>query len=135
LVQGQDTRGWILAAPNGEVVDLSDSALRVLCQAIDALASDQVIFVRHSPRDVTVMQAADFLGLPYAHIVRFLDEDVLPSRTIRDRQRIRFEDVMTYRRSEDVRRSEAMTDLVRLSEEMGLYEMESVDLPPTRREP
>jgi hypothetical protein len=73
---------------------------------------------------------ADLLNVSIAEAERLLDEGQVPfTRGKPNLRRVRFQDVMDYRRRRDAERREALDELARLSQELGLVETECEDDP------
>lgn len=113
-LQDGGSLGWSLVGPSGSRIDLSQTTIQVLRQAVDALVRDQVVVVRRFARELTADQAADLLALPAPEVDRLFDEGVLPARSVRNRRRVRFEDVIAFKLRHDAERSEILR---RLSEQ------------------
>ena len=56
------------------------------------------------------------------YLVRLLDEGRLPSRRTGTHRRVRADDVMAFKLARDQQRADALTELARLSEDVGGYE-------------
>jgi len=94
------------------------SALRVLTRQ---LAAGRAVAIVPIGRDLTTQEAADLIGVSRPYLVRLLEEGKLPfTRTGRHR-RIRLEDVLSYREQQRRERRHQLDELVRLSEDGGLY--------------
>lgn len=78
--------------------------------------------VRAPAEFLTLQQAADILNTHDGWIRKLVDEGVLEAVLIDREKRLWGEDVLVYKVVRDARRSDALDDLVRLSEELGLYE-------------
>ncbi|MDA8000713.1 MAG: helix-turn-helix domain-containing protein [Alphaproteobacteria bacterium] len=71
-----------------------------------------------APKDTgfSTVQAAEILGMSHSYLLKILENEALPSYEAGGERRIRTEDLMEYKK-----RWEAVEDMIRLSEEMGLY--------------
>ncbi|MDA8009471.1 MAG: helix-turn-helix domain-containing protein [Pirellulales bacterium] len=71
-----------------------------------------------APKDtgLSTAQAAEILGVSHLFLLKILDNGALPSYEAGGERRIRTEDIMDFKEQE-----KSMDELVRLSEEMGLY--------------
>lgn len=111
-----------LVGPDGEYIDLPESVFQVLRQAVRAMAEDHAVSIVPMHKQLTTQQAAELLGVSRPYLIRLLDEDQLPYSRTGTHRRIRFEDLMTYKRLRDITRRQKLDELTRLSEEMGLYD-------------
>lgn len=71
---------------------------------------------------MTLQQAADTLNTHDGWIRKLVDEGTLEAVLIDGEERLRRDDVLAYTAERDARRKAGLAELVRLSEELGLYE-------------
>ena len=121
LAAGQTT-GAQLVGPNGTVIPLPASAYRVLTQVIVAMAEGHPVTVLPLHRELTTQEAADLLNVSRQYLVRLLDAGKLPSHRVGTHRRVRFGDLMAYRARRMAERREALDELTRLSEDLGMYD-------------
>ena len=130
LLGEQADRDVDLVGVEGASSPLPATARRVLREVAEILARGDGAVVASVGPEVTPVQAAELLALPRRYVDNLLDDGEIPSRGEGAERRIKLTDLLAYRQAEDARREGAMTELVRLSEELGLYEK---DIPaPTR---
>jgi excisionase family DNA binding protein len=70
--------------------------------------------------ELTTQQAADLLNVSRPYLVLLLESGVVPYRKIGTRRRVLFEHLMAYKKAEEVKRMEALNELVRQAHELGL---------------
>jgi excisionase family DNA binding protein len=121
LSQAPPPSGQLLG-PDGEAVELPASVYRVLRQIVHELAKGHAVTVVPAQREVTTQQAADLLNVSRPHLVKLLERGAIPFHTVGTHRRIRFEDVMAYRRQRSHARREALAEMAREAQQMGLYE-------------
>lgn len=131
LAQREGDAVGVLAA-DGEPAELPPTAARLLREIVEILARGESAVIASLGPEVSPAEAADLLALPEDYLDRLLDDGTIQSRGVGVDRRIRLSDLYAYRDEEDARRQTAMTDLVRLTEEFGLYEFD--DPPMTRLE-
>jgi excisionase family DNA binding protein len=107
-----------LLGPDGERIDLPDSALEALRVIIEAMAAGQSITLFPHGKELTSQEAADIIHVSRPHLIKLLDRGELPFHRIGTHRRIRIEDVLEYRDRRDAGRNAALDDLARLSEEL-----------------
>ncbi|MEX2441239.1 MAG: excisionase family DNA-binding protein, partial [Pontimonas sp.] len=75
-------------------------------------------------KQITPHEAAELLRVPITHMVKLLDDGTLPFTRVGDFRRLSLDDVLTYRQLRDARRHEGLDELARLSQELGLYDLD-----------
>jgi excisionase family DNA binding protein len=110
-----------LMGPSGELVEVPESVVRVLRQAVQAMAQDQAVAVVPVQKQLTTQEAADLLGVSRPYLVRLLEQGVIPFTKTGTHRRIGFDDLLAYKGQRDTDRRKALTRLTRMSQEMGLY--------------
>lgn len=119
-----------LVGPDGERINLPESLFRVLRQVIHALAEDQAVSVVPVHKQLTTQQAADLLNVSRPYLVQLLEDGKIPYSKTGTHRRVHLDDLMVYMKVRDAERERAMERLVRLSEELGLYDQDDRFGPP-----
>jgi excisionase family DNA binding protein len=113
----RDPRHLQIVASDGVALPKGvDRAVRRLLEELANGASVQLISVE---AELTTQQAADLLGLSRTYVVRLIDSGTIPAAMAGTHRRLRTSDVLTYR-EQRARRHEALDDLVRGDEELGV---------------
>lgn len=117
--------GLKLAVRNGkksEELTLPAPAARLLIDLLSELGQGNAVSIDTVQPELTTQQAADLLNVSRPHVVKLLDEGVLPSRKVNTHRRVRREDVLAYKRDIDAKRLAALDELTGLSQDLGLYD-------------
>jgi excisionase family DNA binding protein len=85
------------------------------------LAAGVGVSIVPSHAELTTQEAADLLNVSRPYLIGLLEEDKITYRTVGRHRRIRFEDLMRYKRQNDVDTRAAADELTALSQELGLY--------------
>ncbi len=109
---------YFLVDSAGCTTELPASVLRILVEIARALARGQSIAVLHYDEELTTQEAADLLQVSRPFLVRLLD----PYHKVGTHRRIYLRDLLAYKDERDRRRREVLTELRRVSEELGLYD-------------
>jgi excisionase family DNA binding protein len=110
---------------NGVRVEVSpelEAAVRRACEGLGAVP----------PTEMTTTQAADFLDVSRPFVVKLIRRGELPCRMVGTHHRIPTAALQAYREKMYQGAKGAADELVRLSQDLGLYELEGP--PPPRRQ-
>jgi excisionase family DNA binding protein len=121
-----------LVGPDGKSIPLPDPLFRILRHAASMLIRGERITLAPVTKELSTQEAADLLGVSRPYLIKLLDVGSIPYKKVGRHRRVCFGDVNEYRKKRDDERRERLRDLVRKSEEMGLYDIEEFDLAPTR---
>lgn len=101
-------------------VELPTSALRLLVDILAELADGNAVQVVPVHAELTTQEAADLLNVSRPHLVKLLEDGVLPFHRTGKHRRVRFADLMQFKDARDEASAQAMADLARQSQELGL---------------
>jgi len=94
----------------------------MLASMLAQLAEGRGVTLMPSHAELTTVEAASMLNVSRPYLIKLIDSGELPARLVGRHRRIRFGDLIDYKRRTDAAAHQAADDLIRLSEEMGLYE-------------
>jgi excisionase family DNA binding protein len=101
-------------------VELPTSALRLLVDILAELADGNAVKVVPVHAELTTQEAADMLNVSRPHLVKLLEDGVLPFHRPGKHRRVRFADLMQYKDVRDRASEEAMAELARQAQESGM---------------
>ncbi|MFD0367736.1 excisionase family DNA-binding protein [Streptomyces sp. NPDC127114] len=115
-----DIRVHLEAGAQGEALVLPRPVAEMFAALLAALASGKGVRVMPVDAELTTQQAADVLDVSRPYLIGLLDDEKIPYRRVGRHRRIRFEDLMRYKREDDQRRHDAANRLAQLGQELGL---------------
>jgi len=116
LVMMDDTRH--------DAVELPAPLVLVLMEAARQLAQGHSVAILHYEEELTTQQAADLLQVSRPFLIKVLEAGEIPYHHVGSHRRIRMGDLVEYKRNRDRLRKERISEMVRVSESMGLYEVD-----------
>ncbi len=99
------------------------ATLRLLSQILALMARQQTFVLYPESSELTTKQAAEVLGVSRPFLIRVLEAGEIPYRKVGRHRRVLMRDVLSYKQTTHVKREAAMDELVRISEEMGGYDL------------
>jgi len=109
-----------LVGPDGEI-ELPESVFQVLKQIVHHMMLGRAIFIIPENKELTTQEAADLLHVSRPYLVRLLDQGEIPCIKVGTHRRIRFSDLMTYKKLRDTKRARSLEEIAQISQEAGLY--------------
>lgn len=111
-----------LVGPHGEEIILPKSVFHVLRQIIFHMMHGRAISIVPINKELTTQEAADILNVSRPYLVRLLEDKKIPFVKVGTHRRIRFSDLMDYKKRRDAERSRSLSELTQMSQELGFYE-------------
>ncbi|WP_165228118.1 helix-turn-helix domain-containing protein [Aquisphaera insulae] len=111
-------------AGTGETLTLPPSAERALLQVLEEMGRGRAVTVTSVAAELSTQQAADILNVSRPYVVKLVDEGTLPARKVGPHRRLLLGDVVAYKDSMYARQVKAMEELVALTEDLGLYDVD-----------
>lgn len=111
-----------ITAEDGSVLELPPSVVAALAEILQAAADGKQALVLRTPEDLTTEQAAAVLGVSRPTVVRLVESGKLPARMVGTHRRLSLRDVLAHREASAKRRTDALDDMARDAEALGLYD-------------
>jgi len=111
-----------LVGANGQEILLPEFMYQLLRDLAHALATGHSVSIMRSDHLLTTQEAAEELNVSRGFISKLLKSNTIPHVLVGSHRRIRFEDLMQYKKVRDANRREGLKRLTQMSEELGLYE-------------
>jgi excisionase family DNA binding protein len=109
-----------LCTPEGATIALPDSVYRVLTAVLKEMAQGNAVAVVPIHHELTTQEAADLLDVSRPFLVQILEQGHIAFHKTGTHRRIRFQDLMEYRRRRDESRSAALDELAREDARLGI---------------
>lgn len=101
-------------------IELPTSALRLLVDILAELADGNAVKVVPIHAELTTQEAADLLNVSRPHLVKLLEEGVVPFHKTGKHRRVLFADLMRYREQREEASHAAMDELAKQAQELRL---------------
>ena len=103
-----------------ETVSVPASALRLFLHLLTEMSQGHSVALIPTRAELTTQQAADLLNVSRPYLVKLLDEGKIPGRTVGKYRRVRFDDLMAFKRKDDDARAEVLDRLTAEAQELGM---------------
>ncbi|MGO4762582.1 helix-turn-helix domain-containing protein [Cupriavidus sp. 2KB_3] len=101
-------------------IELPTSALRLLLDILAELANGNAVKIVPVHAELTTQEAADILNVSRPHLVKLLEDGVLPFHRTGKHRRVRFADLMAYKAVRAETSDAAMDALAREARDLGM---------------
>lgn len=108
-------------AETGRKIRIPVSVLRLLVQILKEISQGNPVTVVPEATEITTQAASEVLGCSRPHVVRLLEEGKIPYTKVGKHRRIRYDDLMSFKKKMKVSQKKKLQDLMKLDEESGLY--------------
>jgi excisionase family DNA binding protein len=89
-------------------------------QVLSELAEGRAVTLIPQDQELTTQEVADILNVSRPYVVQLLENKKLPFRLVGTRRRVRFADVVDFKRRDDEGRRQVADELAREAEKAGL---------------
>ena len=120
LGKRSSVRMQLLDGKDAEAVVVPASALRLFLHLLTEMSQGNAVTLIPTHAELTTQQAADLLNVSRPYMVKLLDEGKLPCRTVGKYRRVRFADLMAFKRKDDEARTKILDQLTVEAQELGL---------------
>lgn len=107
---------------NRATISLPEAVARPLLNLLLDLAEGRAVSIADADEELTTREAADLLNVSRPHFTQLLKEGKIPSHKVGTHHRVYRRDVLAYKSKRREEAEEAMQELTRLSQELGLYD-------------
>ncbi|MDX1921479.1 MAG: helix-turn-helix domain-containing protein [Candidatus Caenarcaniphilales bacterium] len=107
---------------NHQSFDLPPAVQKLLLQAIENIAEGKAISLIPINSELTTQQAADFLNVSRPFLIGLLNQGQIKYKKVGTHRRVLFEDLVKYKEESYKKSMKALDEIVRISEELNLYD-------------
>lgn len=113
-----------LVSADGEELPLPNSVYETIKRAVHLMAQGRPISIVPFEFELTTQEAADLLNVSRPFLVKLLEQEDIPFHLVGSHRRVRFVDLMNYKKGRDKKRKHSLQEITRIGEELGLYDRE-----------
>ncbi|HTV83574.1 MAG TPA: excisionase family DNA-binding protein [Acidobacteriaceae bacterium] len=103
-------------------VELPDAVYELLLRILDGMHQGKAISIVPVLQDLTTQQAAALLGVSRPFVVKLLESGALSFHLTGTHRRVHLKDLLAYKEHRDRERREALDQMARETEDLGLYD-------------
>jgi excisionase family DNA binding protein len=104
----------------GETVEVPASAVHLFLHLLTEMSQGNAVTLIPTHAELTTQQAADLLNVSRPYVVKLLEEGKIPCRNVGKYRRVRFDDLMAYKRKDDEARAKILDQLTAEAQELGM---------------
>lgn len=105
-----------------ERIKIPLKALKLLAEILKATSQGKLISVVPIATEMTTQAAAESLGCSRPHLVKLLEKGQIPFTKVGKHRRIKYEDVMNYKRQMKKKQKELIIEMMKSDEDSGMYD-------------
>jgi|SRR5690606_8590132 len=105
-----------------ERIKIPLSALKLLGDILETMSKGKPFSLVPIATEVTTQKAAEILGCSRPHFVKLLEKGEIEFTKVGKHRRVKFEDVMNYKRKMKKDQKRLIIDIMKSDEESGLYD-------------
>jgi excisionase family DNA binding protein len=105
-----------------EKIKVPLSALKLLSEILKTMAEGKMVSIIPVATELTTQAAAEMLGCSRPYLVKLLEEGKIAFTKVGKHRRIKFDDVMSYRKQMKEQQRKHIIEIMNDDEETGLYD-------------
>lgn len=109
-------------AETGEKIKIPIQVLRLLSKILHATAQGNPVAIVPQAMELTTQSAADFLGCSRPHLVKLLEEGLIPFTTVGRHRRVKFEDLQRFKKAMKASQKKLLIEMMKQDEGYKMYD-------------
>jgi len=110
----------LLDDPQERTIELPASSVVILVRVLEEMEKGNAVTIIPVQAELTSQEAADLLNISRPSLIEMLERGEIPFRKVGTHRRVRFADVMAYKRNAEAARRAALEELAAYDQELGL---------------
>lgn len=106
---------------DGHDLILPRQALALLRDLLSEMAQGNAVTIVPTHAELTTQEAANILNVSRPYLIKLLDEGEIAHHKVNKHRRIRFDDLMSYKKQRAMQSAKALDDLAQQAQELGMY--------------
>lgn len=116
----QDKPVHIELRDENKQLTIPPAAFEFLSKILDLMAKGKAISVIPSDAEVTTQQAAEILNVSRPHVVKLLEDGVIPFHKVGSHRRIKLTDIEQFRENKADKRKKHLSELTEQAQELNM---------------
>lgn len=117
---GHGARRTVRVRAGDEDAIVPKEAFELLLEILAQMANGNAVTIVPVQAEFTTQQAADFLNVSRPFLIELLEAGAMPHRKVGSHRRVRFEDLLRYKQTDDARRQGVLDQLAAQAQDLGM---------------
>lgn len=105
-----------------EKIRIPLNALKLLAKILEETSKGRLVSIVPIATEMTTQAAAELLGCSRPHLIKLLEGGEIQFTKVGKHRRIRYEDIVKYKKEMKERQKQLLIDIMKSDEETGLYD-------------
>ncbi len=105
-----------------EKIRIPLNALKLLAKILEETSKGRLVSIVPIATEMTTQAAAELLGCSRPHLIKLLESGEIQFTKVGKHRRIRYEDIIKYKKELKARQKQLLIDMMKSDEELGLYD-------------
>lgn len=112
--------GTVSMTVEGRKVEVPALAYQMFLRLLTEMAAGNAVTLIPYHSELTTQQAADILNVSRPYVIKLLNQEKIPYRKVNRHRRIRFDDLMEFKRIQAAQREADMLELMAEGQSLGI---------------